>query len=254
MKNQFALSVTSAVIVGAMLLGGMPTAQAQRAIRPIYRSEALGLKGNLPRINVWPGSGTNIDFNPTGESVAKVWLDDPSKATIDFDGSMCSQLEDSGNCSGSDGSVSVLHLKRTKQIDFPYLPSTPTTLLTVITDSDRGRKTYQFEIGYGSGKPEYRTVPIYPDPSSPSMSLGLRKNASLQDVVKGLRVAYSRRLIGRGSPLWGRIQTFIGLVNSGQPTSAAARKAGISMALVNRLAQMGVATPVKPQSLPTKGL
>jgi hypothetical protein len=131
------------------------------AARNLTAAEANG--GEAPKLLVWPGRGLTLNFIPSGESIQKVWLDDPSRLGIDFDTDMCAVLM--GDCA-SDNSASVIHLRRINNVfsaDNPApIPLTESTLLTVITQSTSGRKVYQFEIGYGSGTPEYTAVNITP--------------------------------------------------------------------------------------------
>ena len=51
--------------------------------------------------------------------------------------------------------------------------------------------------------------------------------------------ALTENLLSGGSPLQGRLENFINLLRSGVELSTAAREAGISMALVERLQAMG---------------
>lgn len=171
-------------------------AQANYPVQKVLSSEAQGLNNTLSTITIWAGAGANLNFIPTGEIVKKVWLDDPSQIVLDFDGPMCMQADREDSCENS--AATVVHLRRIQAIKFPNLPQTASTLLSVITQTQRGeRKLYQFRIVYGSGEPQYHTVAIYPDSQPPDdRTSGLLK-AQLQNVELGLRVAKSRNLLGR---------------------------------------------------------
>ena len=101
-------------------------------------------------------------FSALGESIYRVWLDDPSRITVDFD----SDPQNAG--------AQVIHLRRIEMLDFEGLPAAPRTLLTVVTVDNAGQRTvYQFPIFYGSGVPSYSTVALTPAPAIAASSSGL---------------------------------------------------------------------------------
>lgn len=208
-----------------------PLLAAAGAVLRLSASQAAG-QGNIPTVKVWRGSGINISFIPTGEAIQKAWLDDPSHLTVDFDGAL-------------PGATS-LHLRRINYINFPQLPSGNSTLLTVITQGTQGRQRYLFRLTYGNGKPDYYAVSVVPDSA-------FDRQGSLfveQAVARGLAAAQAQGLIsarrGNGA-LSARVQNFLALLRQGQPPEAAARQAGISMALVNKLSELGSAPEPQPE-------
>lgn len=55
-------------------------------------------------------------------------------------------------------------MRRIKKVNIPGLPQSPTTLLTVITQTSTGdRKAYSFRVAVSSGSPKYSQVIITPD-------------------------------------------------------------------------------------------
>jgi hypothetical protein len=191
------------------------------------------LSGNGAQISVWPGSGTNIDFTRTGETIHRAWLDDPSQLTIDFDRNL-------------EAGASVIHLRRVTGISFPNLPATPTTLLTVVTQSADGHKVYLFNVGYGSGEAQYASVVIAPEGDLQRADLHL---ANWQAVERGLQRAVVQGLIESNSPVIGRTQAFLARIRNGMPLHQAIAQSHVSMALISRLAEMGAASMSVPQSL-----
>jgi hypothetical protein len=144
-------------------------AQAGSPVQKVLSSDAQGLNGKLSTISVWSGAGANLSFIPIGETVKNVWLDDPSQIVLNFDGPMCMQADQrtGDNCQGS--AARIVHLKRIHAIDFPDLPQTNSTLLSVVTQTSTGEeKLYLFRIAYGKGTPEYHAVAIYPDAQIPT--------------------------------------------------------------------------------------
>ena len=135
-------------------------------LRSIFSCQAQGLGGAIPTLKVWYQQGTNLSFIPAGETIRKVWLDDPSQVTLDFDGPMCVQFGeesmDTGDCDNS--AASVIHLRRIEKLDIPGLPHTDNTLLTVITEKEGKKRLYAFRILYGEGSPEYNTLAVFEDP------------------------------------------------------------------------------------------
>lgn len=167
MKNSFKIikfasqffSATSIITAGAVFANNA-------VLRSIFSCQAQGLGGAIPTIKVWYQQGTNLSFIPAGETIKKVWLDDPSQVTLDFDGPMCVQFgeesADTGDCENS--AASVIHLRRIQKLDIPGLPDTDNTLLTVITEANGKKRLYTFRVIYQEGSPEYNTLAVFEDP------------------------------------------------------------------------------------------
>lgn len=227
-------------LLSATLCLPIPAAIAS-PVKTISTTQAQGKTSSLPTILVWSGSGTNLNFLPTGEQIQRVWLDDPSRITLDFDAPLC-QGRDGRACSRS--TAAIIHLKRINAVNWAGLPKSNTTLLTVVTDGARGRQLYQFRVAYGSGTPQYSTVEIQPNAIAASSRLPLgnlrSKPLGLQNVERGLQTAIRRRLVKPQAPIVSRIRRFLVLSRSGVEVPLAAQKAGVSLALVNKLAYLGL--------------
>lgn len=169
LDNYFFFSLASvSFLAGIFLFGGRAVAE-NAVLRSIFSCQAQGLSGVVPSIKIWYQQGTNLSFLPSGEKIKKVWLNDPSQVTIDFDGPMCMQFGQggsNGDCQNS--SANVIQLRRIKKLAIPGLPDTKNTLLTVITEGQQQTKLYTFRILYGSGNPEYHTLAVFPDTPSNS--------------------------------------------------------------------------------------
>ncbi|MBE9109268.1 hypothetical protein IQ273_07550 [Nodosilinea sp. LEGE 07298] len=242
------LSVVLPLVVASLLAIAKP-AFSMPIVRQLSEAQAQGLTGGGAQISVWPGSGTNLDFTRTGEVIQRVWLDDPSRLTLDFDGNLCGQ-GDSGNCDGA--GASVIHLRRVAGIHFENLPETTFTLLTVVTDSPEGRKVYQFQVNYGSGDPQYATVAIAPNITSQASAIVTTsgQTVSFANVERGLNSAIASQLIPADSPVVPKIQDFLARVRNGSAPQAAADAAGISLAVVSRLAEIGLPAMSHPALTP----
>lgn len=250
-------------LITAVLVIPPGLAQAQPAVKRISSSQAQGLEGPIATITVWPGEGTNLNLIPTGETIKKVWLDDPSRITLNFDGALCqlSEADQKQNC--KDGSASVIHLRRMHRVKFPSLPRTATTLLSVVTQASSGeKKLYQFRVASGTGERHYRTLSVYPDvPLKTSVLPSESESPQLQltRIEAGIAVAQTRNLIRPQQPLWQKLQELVGLVRGGVTLQDAARRSGVSMELVTKLAQMGTSSssfslPDPPAALTPTGL
>jgi hypothetical protein len=113
----------------------------------VGNTQAQG-QNKLLSVKVWPGYGLNVSFIGTGEAIIKAWLDDPSRVVMDLD--------------GLNETASVVHLRRIKvEQGMPLMASSDgATLLTVVTESDQGRKLYQIRVLPTDGAPEYFTVSV----------------------------------------------------------------------------------------------
>ena len=211
----------------------IPLSTIASAIREISSRSASGA-GAIPSVKVFPGSGLNISFIATGERIQKVWLDDPSFLTVDFDSAL--------------PGASLIHLRRINYIHFEQIPSGNSTLLTVITEGKNGKQQYLFNITYGQGSPDYVALNIVPDKQEKQASVFLE-----QQIRQGLTVAQSRGLISQKNNnlnLISRVESFLEQLKAGKTPEAAAANSGISMALVNKLSSLGRSSLTSPP-LPT---
>ena len=194
-------------------------------------------ESEIPLIKLSPGYGVNISFIPTGETIEKVWLDNPGIASLDVDG--C--LSGLGKECEEDTGATVLHLRRIKPLDFKQLPSTTTSLLTVITKGSDKRRVYVFRIVPGDTTPKVHTIEITNDKEEFNINrLGNTTDTiNLQLINRGLLVAQKQRLISLKSPLIPRVRKFLISIGAGEQINMAARKNGISLQLVNRLIELG---------------
>jgi hypothetical protein len=114
----------------------------------------------LTPIALYSGHGTTLNFRATNEKVQRVWLDDPSQVTVDFDDVNCRTQEQP--CAAQ-----VIHLRRIKRLKFDDLPMTSSTALTVVTD----KSIHQFQLSFpSSGKLKSTIVNIMPNPETESRS------------------------------------------------------------------------------------
>ncbi|MBN3883693.1 MAG: hypothetical protein V7K64_04080 [Nostoc sp.] len=167
-ERSYFLSIASLIFLVAMfLLVGRAVAN-NAVLRSMFSCQAQGLGGLIPTIDVSYQQGTNLSFITAGEVIKKVWLNDPSQVTMDFDGPVCMQFGPKPNTSTGDcknSAANVIQLRRIKKLDIPGLPNTSNTLLTVITEGQGRNKLYTFRVIYGIDNPGYHTLAIFADPS-----------------------------------------------------------------------------------------
>ncbi|BAZ54269.1 hypothetical protein NIES4103_69540 (plasmid) [Nostoc sp. NIES-4103] len=170
-SDKFKLLPLASLIFSAAMLMMAGRAVANSVLRSMFSCQAQGLGGVVPTLTVSYQQGTNLSFIPAGETIKKVWLNDPSQVTIDFDGPICMQFGQQSNMNSADcknSGANVIQLRRIQKIKIPGLPSTDNTLLTVITEAQGKTKLYTFRLLYQKDAPDYHTLAIYADPASAS--------------------------------------------------------------------------------------
>ncbi|HBL12329.1 MAG TPA: hypothetical protein DD379_13155 [Cyanobacteria bacterium UBA11162] len=130
---------------GAILIARETLAQSVQTLpvsAPVANSASPISVSPVVDIELAYGYGVTISFIPVGETVQKIWLDDPSFLTVDVDGCLKGLNED------CDKQVATLiHLRRINQIDIPHIPHTGRTMMTVVTRGENGeQKIYLFHI------------------------------------------------------------------------------------------------------------
>ncbi len=259
MKKHWHQILVRLLFAGLLVLGTSTEASASGILR-VPVSSARGEVDEPVSIGLVPGQGVNISVIPTGEIIKRVWLDNPSFATVDVDG--C--LEGLNNRSCDRPGARVVHLRKIEWIDFPGLPPAEDSLLTLVTQTAEGSaNVYVFrlypsqtqsshpvvKIELDSPFPEssesIQNLPIFESrlnrsPSPNLQSAGPIENFDLQQFQRGVTTAFHRQLLDIDGALAHRLNDFINRVEMGQVPANAARAVGISEALVNRLLQFGV--------------
>ncbi|MDZ8185244.1 MAG: hypothetical protein RMX96_10370 [Nostoc sp. ChiSLP02] len=179
LNNSYFLPIASLIFSVTMLLLVGRAVANNAVLRSLFSCQAQGLSGVIPTIDISYQQGTNLSFIPAGEVIKKVWLNDPSQVTIDFDGPVCMQFGSEPNTSTGDcknSAANVIQLRRIPKLKIPGLPKTENTLLTVVTEAQGTNKLYTFRVIYGNEAPDYHTLAIYPDPPSGEQPSCVRKS------------------------------------------------------------------------------
>lgn len=224
-------------IMGTVLALMITAPANSQAVINFSTSYAQGRSGTIPTLAVWQGNGLTINFIATNERVIKAWLDDPSRLVIDFDTPL-SERGDRGTSIGA----SAIHLRRIEKVKFPHLPSSPSTLLTVITESEQGRNLYYFRLTYGNGQPKYIAANINPD-----LRPLLQQQKQNQDAIelkasrieRGLSLARQRNNSPKNQVVFDRVETFLAYIRGGTPVSTALTRTNLSPSVIDQLERLG---------------
>ncbi len=226
--------------IALLLLPVLPATAS--IIRQIPASQVSGQTATGQTIKVWNGHGVSISFYQTGETIKKIWLDDPSNFVIDVDG--C--LEGLGKCSGEGTGAGLIHLRRIQTVNIPGLPQAHHGAhLTVITESAGSKKSYHFKIVPGSGKPEYSQIEVISSVATSKEEEEAKPKAdytALSDskyIAKGMQTALEKQWITTNTPLWGRLTKLVEMRSQGEELTIAATNAGVSMKVVEKLMLLG---------------
>jgi hypothetical protein len=189
------------------------------------------------QVQIAPGYGVNINFANTGEVIEKVWLDNPSFVTIDVDG--CLTGLGANNCQQS--SASVIHLRRIETLNIPGIPFSNSALMTVITRNSNGiNQLYLFQINRVN-QPEYLVIEMLRafTPPPTIVQRPIIDYFLVAAIQGGIRRAERENLLDSSSDLKQRLNKFLQLLKEGNDVEFAANNAGISLALVEELKQLG---------------
>ncbi len=183
-------------------------------------------------LSLAPGAAITLNFTPAGETITKVWLDNPSFVVIDADGCL-NGLPSARNCQGAE--ANLINLRRINDLSIPGLPKTNHSNLTVITQKNGGTNVYLFRITKASNA-KTLVFEIVPNrPPTPVEPLVLTTSR----MTRGLKSALEQDLLVEGSDLTQQIHQFISYLESGLSKSEASPKAGLSPAIVNKLESLG---------------
>ena len=184
------------------------------------------------------GSGISINFTSSGETIQKVWLDNPSFVTIDADGCL-DGLPSSGNCRGKD--ASIIYLRRINDLSIPGLPKTNQSLLTIVTENQGQKNVYLFRI-VKANTPSKLVFEVIGNPRrSISQTLPSTEPTVITTarITNGFKRAISQNLLSEDGVLAEKINLFIGYLESGQSKGEAAQKAGLSQPIIHKLEALG---------------
>ncbi len=203
-------------------------------VKNVASSQAEGRSDNIPAFQVWAGVGLNLNFVATGEYITKVWLDDPSRLVLDFEVPIDS------------GKAQIIHIRRIEAIEFEKLPATPFTVISVVTTNSRGeKKLYNFQLGYGTGKPQYVAVNVNgevnrQETETARARLVKQENefAQIERLEKGLAIAIANNQSEENEAVFRRIRMMITYLKTGMSATESANRANLSPSVIKQLEQL----------------
>lgn len=225
-----------------------------QAVQNVSSDTAQGTTQTGPQRVQLGYQGVNLSFLKTGETIKKVWLDDPTQVVIDFDGCLASQLDAAGG-GGGGGTASgnecngaaIIHLRQLPApLNFPKgLFAGGNTSLSVVTQNGSERKLYQFQLVLAGGNPPYRTVEVLPSPApAPAQLVSVSQEYQqtvLRQLSKGLAIAESRQMVDKQSAAYQQVVATVALMQGGKPLAEAMKQTGVPLRLVDRLRGLGSA-------------
>jgi hypothetical protein len=236
-------------IVGSSICFGGGRAIAQTAaITSVSAQTAQGTyETPVYGIQLGTSQGVNLSFLKTGETIQRVWLNDPSRVVIDFDGCLSNNQADAGSGGCANGTASIIHIRQLSDpIEFPGIAVSGngrTVFLTVITNASGTSKIYQFQLALGGSTPPYSLVEILPPPPpTRSQIISLTQQYQqriLRQLSQGLAYVEAAGLIDESSPQYSNVRQLIALMQSGTPYIDAMKQTNTSSELVDKLRYYG---------------
>ncbi len=224
---------------------------AQTAVLSVGSQTAQGTyETGVQRIALGTTQGVNLSFLPTGETIQRVWLNDPSRVVVDFDGCLTQPggLGGGQDC-GDANSASVIHIRQlSERIDFPAVAVSGNGQLvhmTVITvDSSGQRRIYQFNLELRRGAPPFSLVQIVPATHLSSTQVQTVSPAYQQEILNQLSLGLARAESSQDSILTpsvrAKVSQLIALMQSGTPYFQAVRQAQVPSNVIERLRALGL--------------
>jgi hypothetical protein len=246
MRNQLIPWAIGLGIVGFSLLNSTG-AIAQTAVISVSAQTAQGTyETPVYEITLGTSQGVNLSFLKTGETIQRVWLNDPSWVVIDFDGCLSNNQSDADSgCTGN--TASIIHVRQlSERINFPGVAVSGnghTAFLTVITNAAGASKIYQFQLVLGGSTPPYSLVEILPPPPpSRSQIVSLTQQYQqriLRQLSQGLAYVEASGLIDESSVQYSNVRKLIALMQSGTAYEDAMKQSNTDSDLVDRLRYYG---------------
>lgn len=233
-------------LCSAVTVSGPGEAIAQTAVLSVGQQTAQGThETGVYTIRLGTSQGVNLSFLTVNETIQRVWLNDPSRIVLDFDGCLPGALVGGQrqSCEGTAG-ASIVHIRQLQQrIDFPAQVVSGTgrqTLMTIVTVGVGGdRKIYQFRLVFQSGTPPYSLVQVVPAVAITATQMAQvspqYQQAILEQISRGLAYAEAHHLVQVNSDQHRRLKHLVTLMQQGTPYSAAVQQARIPGTVVDRI-------------------
>jgi hypothetical protein len=216
-------------LVGTLLVGfKLPplSANPQRTLNPNDLNQPL-------EIPLAVGYGVSISWLGSSEQIKKVWLDNPTFATLSVDG--CLQGLNA-NCRTNQGQV--LHLKRIQTLNLPGVIPSQSSLMTVLTSAN---KLYLFRLTKAS-VPSTLIFHLTTPPQSHQTTVAPRPIVDwflVAAIERGIQSGLKAQTLSRGSRLYQQMRQFQQFLQQGMTELEAQRQSGLSLEVIQKLKQLG---------------
>ena len=251
--GEFCLLVTVGTMASLLTLHLITASEAAYAQSAVHSVGSQTVQGNYDtgvyEVRLGSTQAVNISFIKSGETIQKVWLDDPSRIVIDFDGCLVNTATENNSTCQMNG-ARFIHVRQLRsEIELPVEMSTGDgnySLMTILTDSG---KVYQIQLVLGSGRPPYSLVEINPaPPPAPAQMVSLSQEYQreiLGQLSRGLAVAEAQGLIDQTSAAYTSLRQMIALMQSGTAFADAQKQSNTPTTLISRLRGLG-SQPAQP--------
>ncbi len=245
----FLTMLTLGATLSVIALDYSTTTQIAAAQSAVHSVGAQTVQGNyntgVYRVELGSTQGVNISFLKSGEVIQRVWIDDPSRIVVDFDGCLAPSAEggSGGSCGAANG-ARFIHVRQLRSaIELPEEMSTGEggySLMTILTNAD---KVYQIQLVLGSGRPPHSLVEIIPaPPPAPAQMVSLSQQYNqeiLAQLSRGLAVAEAQGLIDTTSDAYGYVKDMIARMQFGTSFADAQTQSNTPSSLIARLRSLG---------------
>lgn len=199
------------------------------------KPQAVRAEAKPIAINLGFNGGTTITWDKSDEIIQQMWLDNPTFANIDIFG--C--IQGWNGCTESN--AQIIHLKRNKDLKLKHLPTTNTTLLTVVTKNRKTKATnlhfYQINKASLTSQPLI-TAAVAPPPvrQATNSRSSSRFNMTPAEIASRIDLALVKaEQQGRIHPKLKPLKVFSGMLKKGAPEHSAIALSGVSEKLVEEV-------------------
>ncbi|MEM7770783.1 MAG: hypothetical protein AAF327_09750 [Cyanobacteria bacterium P01_A01_bin.37] len=233
------------LVSAPILVAIAPSVSAQNARLAVTSETAAGTyESNVYQLTIGTNQGTTLSFIPAGIVIQQIWLDDPTRVSMLFDGCLPSSVTPNaqGRC-GQDAGAQIVRLRQlSSPIDFPenIAATGRNPMLTVIGINASGaREVYQFELVLNGGTPPFSLVEVIPSapPSPAQFELITREyqREVLSQLSQGLAYAEAQHLVDQQSQAYENLRSMIALMEGGTAFDAAMQQTNTPRNLVSAI-------------------
>jgi hypothetical protein len=222
---------------------------AQPAVLTVSTLEGRGLNSKAINVQVWAGRATAIDFSRVNERITQIFLADPSRFTYATDTATQS------------GQATTVFLRQIQPLKFPHLTRANVTNLFIKTKTEDGTaRLYTFNLLPGENSPKYNGLSIAAvsgtEQQRYTLEVGLFRQATLNDIERGLISAVRRGYTPASDPIVVKIREFLALARNTSDKSLVeiAQSVNLSLRVLTELGLMGIedtATPTRTVPKPS---